>query len=156
VNGRVRTIDFHAIEENSIAVARDAWVEMPGLISDWQLERAGLDFHIAAAHGVAADDAGIGIDFTTAGEAEFFAKVIFLRRAGSEKFHAFGNFHQTLATLAGFAAGGGDLHAERFRAIKKRLTGRGGFLKTVNVKHDTHTRDSSFGLENFFKRFDGF
>ena len=90
-----------------------------------QFKRVAFDFHFAAPQRVAADDAGGGIYLAAAGEAEFFAQMIFLRRAWREQFHALGDFHETLAALAVFVARSGNLDAEPFRAFKKRLAGSG-------------------------------
>jgi hypothetical protein len=89
MNRRSRTIDFNAIEKYPIAIARDAWVEMPGLVAGWQFERVRFDFHIAAAHCVAADGSGVGIDFATAREPEFITQMILFWSARREQAHAF-------------------------------------------------------------------
>src|SRR6185437_2459706 len=108
VDGGGRTVNFGAVEEYPAAVARDAGIEAPFFVSRGQFEGVSFDAHFAAAHRVAADEAGFGSDFAAAGQAKILAEMRFFRRAWRKKFHSFGDFHEAFLALALFAAGGGD------------------------------------------------
>ena len=60
-----RAVDFDAVEQDAIAVARDGGIELHLLAAGGQAERVPLDAHLAAAHRVAFDFAGVGDDRST-------------------------------------------------------------------------------------------
>ena len=80
----------------------------------------GFNAHMAAAHGVAADEAIVSGDGGLAGKAERRFQVLLERRWRRKIVCAFDDLHHTLFAFALFAARGGDAHADLLRAIEQQ------------------------------------
>jgi hypothetical protein len=69
---------------------------------------------------MAADNAGIGNNFTAAGQSKIIAQMFFLRHGLGKSFHPLGDFNDTFLALAIFAAGRRHVDAKCFGIIEKR------------------------------------
>jgi len=87
---------------------------------------------VAAAHGVAADVAGVGCYERSAGEAESAVEVAFLRGGGREAVHALGYLYHALFALALHLAGGGDADTDAFGAGEEGGAERGLGFEAVD------------------------
>jgi len=79
-----------------------------------------LNAHFAAAHGMTADYAYVGTDFTPAGQSEILPQMSFFRRSRRKKFHPLSDFHQAFPAFPLLVTGSGNFDSHRFSAIEQR------------------------------------
>ena len=115
-----RAVDLDAVEEDAVAVARDARVERHLLPLVGQAQGVALDAHLAAAHRVAFHLAVVGGDEALAGQAEVVLEVLLGVGGRREQVHALGDFDDALLALAVLAARGRHLDAEPLGAVEER------------------------------------
>jgi len=138
VDGGGGARDFHAVQQNALAIARDSGIQRALPATRRKFKRVPLNAHRAAPQGVAANDARTRQDVTPAGEPELVLEMIFLGRFRREQFRASGDFHQAFAALAIFVARGGNLDAQGIGAVKQGRASGGGELAVVYVEFYAH------------------
>jgi hypothetical protein len=122
MNRAFSAVDFFAIQKNPITIASYSRIEpqlLMMMMMSRKLKRATFDAHVAAPHGMAADNAGVGDNPAPAGKTEVLSQVIFLRRRFGKTFHALHNFHQALLALPLFAARSWNTYAKRLRVFEE-------------------------------------
>ena len=90
------------------------------LMADGKPEGVAFDAHLAAAHRVASDFAGIACDACLAGEAEVVFEMLLGIGCRREQIHARGDFDDAFLALAVLLARRRNGHAQRFGLFEER------------------------------------
>jgi hypothetical protein len=104
-------------------------------MTDGELEGMALDAHLAAAHGVAADFAGLAHDTGLTGKAEIIFEVLFSFGGGRKEIHAGGHLDHALLAFAIFVARSWNGHAQLLSMVEEGLPRFG--LRGVPIDGET-------------------
>jgi hypothetical protein len=131
-------IDFHAIEQNPVAIAFHRRIERPLRTMDRQFEGLVFDAHRAPVHGMAMHNPLLFHNARATREAESSFKMPLLRPRQGKAVIAIDHFDHALPAFPLFLARGWNGHSQFFRTREERIPHRRIGGEMVEMQFDAH------------------